>query len=124
MSNAIKHTQRSGNIRFSLKVEDGFGIVEVFNPGRPIPLEIRTRMFDRFYRADPARSQREASHGLGLAIVKAIAEMHGGQVLARSGGGGNTIGFRIPWDPAYPDAQPQAGTLDWERQSESYLSRS
>lgn len=99
LSNAIKHTQRRGSIRFSLKVEDGFGIVEVFNPGLPIPPEIRTRMFDRFYRADPARSQRGTSHGLGLAIVRAIAEMHGGQVLARSDAAGNTIGFKIPTSP-------------------------
>lgn len=96
LSNAIKQSGRGEKIRFGLRVEQGFGIVEVFNPGAPIPEDIRTRIFDRFFRADPARSQRGASHGLGLAIVRAIAEMHRGQVFAESDATGNTIGFRIP----------------------------
>lgn len=99
LSNAIKHTQCGGSIRFRLRVEQGFSIVEVFNPGAPISDEIRTQMFDRFFRADPARGQRGTSHGLGLAIVKAIAEMHGGQVVAKSDAAGNTIGFKIPVKP-------------------------
>lgn len=96
LSNAIEHTEAGQTIRFRLLTEQGFGTVEVFNPGTPMPDEIRSRMFDRFFRADPARSRRDASHGLGLAIVRAIAEMHRGQVFARSGVNGNTIGFRIP----------------------------
>ncbi len=96
LANAIKHTECHGSIRFGLRVEQGFGIVEVFNPGSPISDKIRARMFDRFFRADPARGQRGTSHGLGLAIVKAIAEMHGGQVVAKADTAGNTIGFKIP----------------------------
>jgi two-component system heavy metal sensor histidine kinase CusS len=96
LSNAIKQTGRGGTIRFGLRVERGFGVVEVTNPGAPIPDEIRTRMFDRFFRADPARSHRHAGHGLGLAIVRAIVEMHRGDVFARSDTSGNTVGFRIP----------------------------
>ncbi len=99
LSNAIKQTGRGETIRFQVRLDQGFGIAEVFNPGPPIPEEIRARMFDRLFRADPARSRLGASHGLGLAIVKAIADMHRGEVFARSDVTGNTIGLRIPTAP-------------------------
>ena len=111
ISNAIKHTRRGESIRLRLREEQGISIVEVCNPGAPIPGEVRARMFDRFFRADPARSQRGTSHGLGLAIVKAIAEMHGGQVIARSNPGSNTIGFRIPVESASLDLRTFADHL-------------
>lgn len=96
VSNAIKQTRAGSVIVIRLRLEDGVGIVEVFNPGDPIPEAVRARIFDRFYRADAARSRLGMSHGLGLAIVKAIVEMHRGEVFARSGPGGNTIGFTLP----------------------------
>lgn len=96
LSNAIKQTAQGATIRFRLGIDQGFGTVELFNPGLPIPEETLARMFDRFFRADPARSRLGTSHGLGLAIVKAIVDMHRGQVSARSDATGNTVGFRIP----------------------------
>jgi two-component system heavy metal sensor histidine kinase CusS len=69
--------------------------VAVSNPGAAIPGEHLTRLFDRFYRADPSRAYSQDNHGLGLAIVKAIAKMHGGTVFARSGDGVNTIGLTL-----------------------------
>ncbi len=96
LSNAIKQTRRGETIRFTLRRGPGFAVAEVFNPGAVIADDVRARMFDRFFRADPVRSQRGASHGLGLAIVKAIAEMHRGEVFAHSSAAGTTVGFRIP----------------------------
>ena len=53
------------------------------------------RVFDRFYRADAARSR--PGSGLGLAIVRQIVEDHGGRVIAgRAPGGGAAVGFRLP----------------------------
>nr|WP_280525395.1 ATP-binding protein [Pandoraea apista] len=57
--------------------------------------EHMVKLFDRFYRAEPSRTNSRENHGLGLAIVKAIAEMHGGTVWARSEGGLNTFGFSV-----------------------------
>lgn len=96
VSNAIRQTGTGQTIVIRLRAENGRGVVEVFNPGAPIPEAVRTRIFDRFYRADTARNRLGTSHGLGLAIVKAIVEMHRGEVFARSGPEGNTIGFTLP----------------------------
>jgi two-component system heavy metal sensor histidine kinase CusS len=79
--------------------------IEVANPGQPIPPDVLRHLFDRFYRAEPSRTNSRENHGLGLAIVKAIAEMHGGTVWAHSAGGLNTFGFSVSRGPAAP-AEP------------------
>jgi two-component system heavy metal sensor histidine kinase CusS len=96
LSNAIKHTRRGAGIHVRLRVEDGHSVVEVFSPGPAIPADVQARMFNRFFRADEARSHSGASHGLGLAIVKAVATMHGGLVFVRSESRGNSVGLKIP----------------------------
>jgi two-component system OmpR family sensor kinase len=52
----------------------------VRDDGPGIPPEVRARVFERFYRTDPARTRRAGGAGLGLAIVQAIVEAHGGSV--------------------------------------------
>jgi two-component system heavy metal sensor histidine kinase CusS len=96
LSNAIKHTPRGEGIRVRLRIEDGQSVIEVFSPGPAIPADVQARMFDRFFRADEARSHSGASHGLGLAIVKAVAAMHRGLVFVRAESQGNSIGLKIP----------------------------
>ena len=74
-------------------VHDGSVIVRDRGPG--VPPEDRTRIFDRFYRADSTRSM--PGSGLGLAIVAQIVERHGGTVWATDApGGGAEVGFRLP----------------------------
>ncbi|MNV81595.1 Sensor kinase CusS [compost metagenome] len=58
--------------------------LEVSNHGEPIGAEHLPRLFDRFYRCDPARAQPGDSGGLGLAIVQSIMQMHKGEVLVDS----------------------------------------
>ncbi len=71
------------------------GRVEVRDRGPGIADDDQARVFDRFYRADAARSQ--PGSGLGLAIVRDMAESHGGTVFAANrDGGGATIGFQLP----------------------------
>jgi two-component system, OmpR family, phosphate regulon sensor histidine kinase PhoR len=71
--------------------------VEVCDTGIGIPPEHVGRIFERFYRVDPARSREEGGTGLGLAIVRHLIERHGGRVEAESEfGHGTTIRFTMP----------------------------
>jgi two-component system heavy metal sensor histidine kinase CusS len=95
LHNAIQYSPPGSRLRVEMR-EEARGIeVAVSNPGVEIPGEHLSRLFDRFYRADPSRAYSQDNHGLGLAIVKAIAKMHGGTVFARSTGGVNTIGLTL-----------------------------
>jgi len=88
-----------------VSVADGAFVVRDHGPG--IPETDRPHVFDRFYRADVARSK--PGSGLGLAIVKQIIEAHGGTVwIEPAAGGGTTAGFRlsaVPLGEAMPAAR-------------------
>jgi two-component system heavy metal sensor histidine kinase CusS len=84
VSNAIRYTPRGGAVRLlAYKSPLGLDIV-VENSGPAIAPEHVARIFERYYRADPARSASSHSAGLGLAIVRAIMHLHGGDVSAQS----------------------------------------
>ncbi len=81
--NAIQHTPNGGKIRLSVDSPcDGSASVSVQDTGCGIAAECLPKLFDRFYRVDPARSAEGT--GLGLAIVKSIMELHGGSVVIDS----------------------------------------
>ena len=95
LSNATRHAADGTTVRVLIdRRDDGAGIA-VENLGRPVPGIDLPRLFDRFYRADPARSDSDAHHGLGLSIVAAIARMHGGRTFAQSDERSTRIGFSI-----------------------------
>ena len=96
LSNAIRHASSGG--RVSVRIRDnGSGVtVDVENTGAIIAPEHLPRLFDRFYRADPARAGEGSHSGLGLAIVRSITEAHGGHVAAFSAEGVTT--FRLAFD--------------------------
>lgn len=96
LTNAIRHTAPGGKVGIRIDQLDGAVRVCADNPGEPIPQDVRSRMFDRFFRADPPRSRTRPGRGLGLAIVAAIARMHGGTVLSSRSGPNNRIGFTLP----------------------------
>lgn len=88
VANAIRYTPEGGVIRMTAQVDrdrdrDGAAIC-VINPGPGIAPEIIPRLFDRFFRGDPARRNTSSSTGLGLAIVQSIMSLHGGQVEVES----------------------------------------
>jgi hypothetical protein len=90
VNNAILHTPPGTPVRVAAtKVEDGHVAIEVIDDGPGLPPEFQPRAFDRFHRAEQARSRETGGTGLGLSIVRAIAEAHGGtaDIVNRPGGG-------------------------------------
>jgi two-component system heavy metal sensor histidine kinase CusS len=80
VANALAHTPAGGTITLTV-ADDATSIrVEVSDTGCGIPAVHLARLFDRFYRADYARSAKNGNVGLGLAIVRSIIELHGGRV--------------------------------------------
>ena len=98
IANAIRHAADGALVRVRVRQHDGQAAIAVENPGPPIPPSQRARLFERIYRADPARQRDpgEAGAGLGLAIVKAIVELHGGTVGAECDGGAVRFVIRLP----------------------------
>lgn len=97
ISNAIKYSPDGGTISLTLKKEKGHIVVSVGDQGVGISRNRIDRIFDRFYRADKARSRKLGGTGLGLAIAKELVEAHNGQIWAKSKEGkGTTILFTLP----------------------------
>jgi signal transduction histidine kinase len=96
LSNALRHTPE-GSIEVSLGHSLGQVEVRVTDTGEGIPAEELPYVFERFYRADAARSADTGGAGLGLAITRRIILDHGGKVFAESEPGkGATVGFTLP----------------------------
>jgi two-component system, OmpR family, heavy metal sensor histidine kinase CusS len=97
LSNAIRHTPARGTIRVGVtNGSDGSVTLSVENPGKDIPAEQLGRVFDRFYRIEPARQRHSEGSGLGLAIVKSIVHLHGGEVWAASHAGVTSFTIEFP----------------------------
>ncbi len=99
LSNSARYADAGSTVRVSLSVDGDFATIEVSDQGPAIPPEQQARLFERFYRADAARTHSGAHHGLGLSIVLAIARMHGGDAFVRSEAGVNTFGFTLARSP-------------------------
>jgi two-component system, OmpR family, phosphate regulon sensor histidine kinase PhoR len=92
LDNAVKYSNENGEIRLCAERHDGAIALSVSDSGIGIGGEDLPRIFERFYRADKARSRELGGTGLGLSIVKHIAQLHGGSVEAESVlGKGTTI---------------------------------
>lgn len=85
LSNAIRYTPSGGQIKVQLATtaQDEVAL-SVQNTGAEIPAAQLKKLFDRFYRADPARARQNEGAGLGLAITKSIVDAHGGRIQASS----------------------------------------
>jgi heavy metal sensor kinase len=103
LDNSVKHTPAGGSVSVRLERENGHHAITVSDTGAGIPPEAQSKIFERFYRVDKARSRAEAAQGamsgagLGLSIARWIAEAHGGQlVLKSSGETGSTFVASLP----------------------------
>ena len=83
LDNAIQYTPEGGLIRVNATVGARELVVTVTDTGIGIPLAEQERIFERFYRVDPARSREAGGTGLGLSIAKHIVEAHGGRLSGR-----------------------------------------
>lgn len=110
MANATRYATKGSTLQVRIEPADGGATrVALANEGPAIPGEHLARLFDRFYRADSARSVSNGGdrhHGLGLAIVAGIARMHQGSTFARSADGWTQVGFLLPNRPAAPVGEP------------------
>lgn len=91
IENGVKYTPAGGTVAVRVSAEQGGIAVTIEDTGEGIPGEHLSRVFDRFYRVDKARSRVFGGAGLGLAIVKDIVEGHGGQIALTSEVGRGTI---------------------------------
>ena len=108
LDNAVKYSPSGGQITVRADAADEMVRVSVSDEGGGIPARELPRIFERFYRADKARSRELGGTGLGLSIVKHIAQLHGGNVEAASEvGRGTTI--TVSW-PIAGVSQPAAVT--------------
>ena len=97
IDNAIKYTPRGGEVWLRAKDAPDEIVFSVTDTGIGILRQDIPRLFERFYRADKARSRASGGTGLGLAIVKHIVERHGGRVWVESEyNSGSTFWFAIP----------------------------
>ena len=97
IENAINYSPDATRVAITLKVVDAIAEISVSDQGIGIPEKDLERIFERFYRVDPARSRLTGGTGLGLSIVKHIATNHGGDVSLWSvEGAGSTFTIRFP----------------------------
>ncbi len=97
LSNALRYTPDGASIRVTISQEADALVLRLSNPGPTIPADQLERIFDRFYRADPARREGDPGNaGLGLALTRSIVEAHQGRVSCESQRGVTTFELRFP----------------------------
>jgi signal transduction histidine kinase len=96
LENAVKYTEASDTIELRARAHGRELSIEVADQGFEIPPDALGRIFDRFARADAARTRVQGGVGLGLAIVDTIAKAHQGRCTVRTSEAGSTFALRLP----------------------------
>jgi two-component system sensor histidine kinase SenX3 len=97
VSNAVSYSDPDSTVLVTTRADDGAVDISVVDQGIGIPAEELDRIFERFYRVDPARHRSTGGTGLGLSIVKHVAATHGGEVRVWSAEGqGSTFTLTLP----------------------------
>ncbi|MGA8978164.1 MAG: HAMP domain-containing sensor histidine kinase, partial [Pedococcus sp.] len=107
LENALRHTPAGGRVELAAAASRrGWVELTVRDNGAGIADEHLARIFERFYRADPARPHERGGSGIGLTISRALVEAHGGRLTARSAGAGQGATFVIELPVAQPPGRP------------------
>ncbi len=97
LDNAVRYSQAGGRIVISASLKGSEIVIAVSDEGAGIPKADQERIFERFYRADAARSREDGGTGLGLSIAKHLVEAHGGRIQVQSEvGAGSTFSVYLP----------------------------
>jgi two-component system phosphate regulon sensor histidine kinase PhoR len=97
LDNAIRYSSPGGLITIRTFQRNGTVVISVSDTGIGIPKADQERIFERFYRSDPARSRDSGGTGLGLSIAKHLIERHGGRIQVESEvGKGSTFSIALP----------------------------
>lgn len=96
LANALRYGEPGGAVTIRGAAHEKGVDIAVHNTGQPIAAHHLPRLFERFYRCDPARSKPGDSGGLGLAIVRSIMDLHGGSVSVHSGADGTRFTLHFP----------------------------
>lgn len=94
LDNAVKYTNDEGRISVQLKKAEKAAVLQIKNSCEELPKEDAEKLFDRFYRGDRARTQKNGGYGIGLSAAYAIVKAHKGDISARYTEG-NTIIFTV-----------------------------
>lgn len=108
LNNAIKFTEKDGAVDVRMMQSDSHVEISVKDTGHGIDPDFLPYVFDRFEQADATNTRRFGGLGLGLAIVKQLVELHGGSVLARSGGKGQGATFTVRLPLMVVDPEPES----------------
>jgi signal transduction histidine kinase len=116
VDNALRATPGDGTVTIEAHRVNGSVHVSVADTGIGIDQQHLPRVFERFYRVDPARSREDGGTGIGLAIARSVVEAHGGHIEASSEPGqGSVFSFDLPVaaEPTdTPDPAPAAGGIE------------
>ena len=97
--NAVKYNQPGGTVEFSLRRDGADAELKITNTGKVIPPEILPRVFERFFRGDPAHNSAVDGCGLGLSIAQWIVRAHHGEIRIASVENRTTVTIRLPLAP-------------------------
>jgi signal transduction histidine kinase len=111
VDNALTYTNEGGTITLSVETDGNVVCLGVEDTGIGIAPEDVTHIFERFYRADPARSRANGNSGLGLSIADWVVRAHGGSIDVESQVGvGSTFTVRLPLVPSIPVQDAKVGS--------------
>ena len=114
LGNAVKYTPAGGVIRVTLRAEGGDAVLSVEDTGFGISPRLLPFIFDLYVQADRTLNRARGGLGIGLTLVRRLVELHGGTIVASSGGEGHGSTFTIRLTRIQPTEQPAEMSLDQE----------